>query len=1741
MAHEIKSSDDERFKEFYQSYQDENGRYIYVEQVQRMALEGLTSLIVNYDDLLRYDPELANHLREDPENTIKAADNALLDVIKIEDPIYAESGEIFHARFSNIPDFVDLRQLRSIHLGKLISVEGIVIRQSVVKPLLLTGVFQCIHCGETRQLDQEGGIYREPTQCSNANCGKKGPFTLLTEASTYTDLQTISVQERPETLPPGQIPRSVPARLVGDLVDSVRAGDRAIVSGILRMKAKSAARRGKLATFDSWLDVNYVSSQEKEFEEIDIDPETEKEILELSQDLNIHSRIIRSIAPSIYGMETIKEALATVLFGGVTRIAPDGMKQRGESNILLVGDPGVAKSQLLQFIYRLAPRGLLTSGKASSAAGLTAAVIRDPESGEFTLEAGALVLADRGVCCLTGDSRVLINNRYIKMEELFDPSTSYEALSNNERIKVVEIDHKTNTISESLRTETCKATKVRQKFHEGKLHKIKFHSGLQLKLTADHKLIDGNTLTWKEAQYFKKGDYVLAPLKIKSNNKPLYLLDILPDNWLVILSEKQKQEIKKLIEDKKISLAAFNREHGISRDILSGRSQFKIGTFRQILNEFKCYDSWRLRLLKFGRKSSGEQLKVHYITPELAYYIGFLYGDGSITKSQRATRLAITQSLRNQKQIEKLKNVFSQFSQRQLKETKKRIVDATIRGKNVHSETIVLYSSSNLLGFLYDYLIENNLQNLCTLPDEELKAFIAGCLDSDGCISIKHSKKKGKEYVVSHVDLLLSNNIEEAEAFLIALKRFDIYAKIRQMQSVLSIQITGRRDVREFITITKEYSVKTKNIPIRRNKQSSASDKLPMEPVARICEEIHKAIHPSILLEKGLWSTIYSYEKKKYQPSVEQLRKIQEKLQSKINQELNKKIETLLQRDYVLEKIEEIKEIPYKGYVYDLYVPKHHSFMCNGIIVHNCIDEFDKMNPIDRSSIHEAMEQQSYHPSFEFSLADKTAHRIGEFVDTLFSRFRERKIIGKDCEILPISDFKYEILTTDFKNIFKTRINRVSRHKAPSTFIKITFSNGREIVVTPEHPIFIYDENIKTILAEKLHKNVFVPAVSELPISHNGFISLDLDVKQGRKEVQLPKVLDLSLARFLGYFATEGYSYAGSSFEFGLCNKNATVIQDMKENIKECFNIEVIDYTERRRTLRGVSMEIFHYLEKNFPSLMCKSYEKRIPSQIFISPPNVRKEFLYSAFVGDGGVESTAVAYSTNSQDLAHDYQDLLLSLGIHSRILCDKYSYNKGINSRNRYKVYISGHSLKNFCETIIPNVARENATLKKILNASSNKNRTHDVLPTGIAKDIIQCFKNLGLSTKGYFSIHLRRGYGITRPVVKKHLRIIEERIKNLQKLVSKEYNSLEQLLEDQKISRYYLNSLLREKGKTLSPELQISIIRNMLLTQIEKTVPILNKIKRIFRFKWLRVKGIEILENKGKYKSEWVYDITVEPTHNFISHGLVLHNTVSIAKAGIVAQLNARTAIIAAANPRFGRYEDSRPPAENINLPATILSRFDLIFVIKDEPDPDVDKKMARHILELRRGHIMEDTEPVISSELLRKYISYAKQQIEPAITDEAMNRIEEYYLKLRKKSDEGSAISITPRYLEAIIRLSEAQARMALKDEVTIDHVEAAINLLNTSLEQVGKDPLTGELDIDLLYSGITKGTRTKMDTVVDIIEKESKKGSSDMVSIKRLKELAKEENIEEEFVDRTIDKLKESGMVFEPRDGYIKKV
>src|SRR4030042_4320250 len=184
------------------------------------------------------------------------------------------------------------------------------------------------------------------------------------------------LQERPEDLPPGQLPRSMDARVLEDLSDTARPGDRITVTGIVRAEQEFVGRRGKLRTFNLYMDANHLQISGKEVHVLEISPEEEEKILELSKDPWIHRKLIMSIAPSIYGYDDMKEAILYLLFGGMPKRLPDGITIRGDINILLVGDPGTAKSQLLQYVSRVAPRGLYTSGRGSTAAGLTAAVVR---------------------------------------------------------------------------------------------------------------------------------------------------------------------------------------------------------------------------------------------------------------------------------------------------------------------------------------------------------------------------------------------------------------------------------------------------------------------------------------------------------------------------------------------------------------------------------------------------------------------------------------------------------------------------------------------------------------------------------------------------------------------------------------------------------------------------------------------------------------------------------------------------------------------------------------------------------------------------------------------------------------------------------------------------------------------------------------------------------------------------------------------------------------------------------------------------------------------------------------------------------------------------------------------------------------------------------------------------------------------------------------------------------------------
>ncbi len=371
----------------------------YRQRLSQMAIADATSLIVDFEDVLTADSELAESIIEEPDEYLEHANRAALAQLRTEEPEYAEGIERVDVRFKGLPITTSLRALGSIHIGKLVMVEGIIIRATPARPMVTRAAFRCRRCGTVTYVDQSSPFLSTPVQCSDPACRRKGPFEFLQEESTFVDSQQIRIQERPEDLPPGQLPRWLNVRLEGrELADVARPGDNVAIVGVVRAVAPTLPRAGKLRVFIMHLDANLIDVVSKEPETVIISPEEEEKIIELTKDPWVHRKVIQSIAPSIYGYEHIKESIMYLLFGGVAKQLPD-IKIRGDMNVLLIGDPGTAKSQLLQYVSRIAPRGLYTSGRGSTAAGLTAAVLRE-RGGGMTLEAGALVLADKGVACI---------------------------------------------------------------------------------------------------------------------------------------------------------------------------------------------------------------------------------------------------------------------------------------------------------------------------------------------------------------------------------------------------------------------------------------------------------------------------------------------------------------------------------------------------------------------------------------------------------------------------------------------------------------------------------------------------------------------------------------------------------------------------------------------------------------------------------------------------------------------------------------------------------------------------------------------------------------------------------------------------------------------------------------------------------------------------------------------------------------------------------------------------------------------------------------------------------------------------------------------------------------------------------------------------------------------------------------------------------------------------------------------
>ena len=305
---------------------------------------------------------------------------------------------------------VPLRQVRASHIGELLTVKGIVTRVSEVKPAIAVATYTCAKGGFEVYQEVTGRSFMPLGTCPASNCcGATGRLNLQTRGCKFVKFQEVKVQEEADEVPVGHVPRQLTVHLNGELTRACAAGDVVTVSGIF-LPVPYAGFKGMRAGLitDTYLEAQSVEKHKKSYLDFTPDGKMMARIEKAQAEDDLYLRMSQSIAPEIFGHDDVKKALLLLLVGGATRQMEDGMKIRGDINICLMGDPGVAKSQLLKHIATVAPRAVYTTGKGSSGVGLTAAVTRDTHTGELVLEGGALVLADMGICCI---------DEFDKMEE----------------------------------------------------------------------------------------------------------------------------------------------------------------------------------------------------------------------------------------------------------------------------------------------------------------------------------------------------------------------------------------------------------------------------------------------------------------------------------------------------------------------------------------------------------------------------------------------------------------------------------------------------------------------------------------------------------------------------------------------------------------------------------------------------------------------------------------------------------------------------------------------------------------------------------------------------------------------------------------------------------------------------------------------------------------------------------------------------------------------------------------------------------------------------------------------------------------------------------------------------------------------------------------------------------------------------------------------------------------------------
>uniref|UniRef100_A0A8D2ARC9 DNA replication licensing factor MCM6 n=1 Tax=Sciurus vulgaris TaxID=55149 RepID=A0A8D2ARC9_SCIVU len=430
------------FLDFLEEFQSSDGEVKYLQLAEELIRPERNTLVVSFVDLEQFNQQLSTTIQEEFYRVYPYLCRALKTFVKDrkEIPLVKD----FYVAFQDLPTRHKIRELTSSRIGLLTRISGQVVRTHPVHPELVSGTFLCLDCQTVIKDVEQQFKYTQPNICRNPVCANRRRFLLDTNKSRFVDFQKVRIQETQAELPRGSIPRSLEVILRAEAVESAQAGDKCDFTGTLIVvpdvsklstPGARAETNSRVSGVDGYetegirglralgvRDLSYrlvflaccVSPTNPRFGGKELRDEEQtaesiknqmtvkewEKVFEMSQDKNLYHNLCTSLFPTIHGNDEVKRGVLLMLFGGVPKTTGEGTSLRGDINVCIVGDPSTAKSQFLKHVEEFSPRAVYTSGKASSAAGLTAAVVRDEESHEFVIEAGALMLADNGVCCI---------------------------------------------------------------------------------------------------------------------------------------------------------------------------------------------------------------------------------------------------------------------------------------------------------------------------------------------------------------------------------------------------------------------------------------------------------------------------------------------------------------------------------------------------------------------------------------------------------------------------------------------------------------------------------------------------------------------------------------------------------------------------------------------------------------------------------------------------------------------------------------------------------------------------------------------------------------------------------------------------------------------------------------------------------------------------------------------------------------------------------------------------------------------------------------------------------------------------------------------------------------------------------------------------------------------------------------------------------------------------------------------